>query len=77
MLIQIINGLEMHSGKDFDEKTLDKPDENFLIANIVNQFVVSLERILSLGKTPVLIVDGVDKIKKSTKVEKVSSDFLY
>ena len=71
MLIQIINGFESDSKKDFDEKWFEKQDENFRLANIVNQLVVTFEKIISCGKTPILVVDGVDKIKKSTKVEKV------
>jgi hypothetical protein len=46
------------------------------LSDLVNQLVVCFEKLISLKKTPVLVVDGIDKFKKSTKVEKVTI-FLF
>lgn len=64
MLNRLIQELNNQAGH-----TMEKEPQQMV--ERVNELVVCLERVISIGKTPVLVIDGVEKIKKSTKVEKV------
>jgi hypothetical protein len=74
MLVQLIAELERHG----DDKTtnVEKKYSEKNLSDLVNQLVVCFEKLISLKKTPVLVVDGINKFKKSTKVEKVTI-FLF
>ena len=74
MLVQLIAELERQGG---DKTTnVEKKYSEKNLSDLVNQLVVCFEKLISLKKTPVLVVDGIDKFKKSTKVEKVTI-FLF
>ncbi|XP_076111481.1 TPR repeat-containing protein DDB_G0287407-like isoform X2 [Mytilus galloprovincialis] len=63
MLNRLIQELNNQAGH-----TMEKEPQQMV--ERVNELVVCLERVISIGKTAVLVIDGVEKIKKSTKVEK-------
>ncbi|XP_052060988.1 TPR repeat-containing protein DDB_G0287407-like [Mytilus californianus] len=67
MLGRLIQELNNQAGDNIEKDQKKVPEQ---MVERVNEFVVCLERVISIGKTPVLVIDGVEKIKKSTKVEK-------
>ena len=65
------------TGADLKETQSDQGDrigeEGERHRDLMQKLVQTMQGLVQAGKTPVIVLDGLDKVKRKNKLEKVSS----
>lgn len=65
-------------GGNLEKKTEELQDvEIEKHRSLIQSLLDTLEELVKVGKTPVIILDGVDKVKRATKLDKVIGNKMY